>query len=577
MSQRGRKIWGLLVLGLVFALAAPASSFAEKLPVFKLEKAKVDKAKGRGLFMKSMGGSPTEKENPNAVEHRSGKKVVEIDKRSGHIFMADMEKMWNPKARANIPDKNQAKEKADRFLRDNKLLPKHEKRVKVDFSHHTETVGGKDTPNREEKQVLDRQVTYKMDITVRGPGGKEKTLPIVGGGGKFQVTVGDRGSVVGFQGGWREISGVESEVEILPQANAEGEFKKGLGKLKIKKVSSRLGYYAAPAFEEQAVLAPVWIVDGEVEIGGETIPTRSMIIPATSHGPKMEKGPPAKKRAPNEPKPRDHEPGDEAPGKGKSSLLDLPGVISDALFPPAYASPGFECGTEWIGTSQGLSGSSGNKQGFVDQCRAAGWSVNFDYGDYAAWERDFRANDDAYVDSVDLLFYTGHASQNGWTLNSPDDTNGLRYTEVGTSPGSDIYGNTDLEWLIVAACGPLQSTHFTTNTTNAFSRWRGIFDGLHVFMGYGAVTYDNTSEGRRFMQLARAGWNVIDAWFRTAKEIQPSTNGYGAPNGPRIYVVAMYAHNGDHCARNDHLWGMGSTCADVRGSGQQRYMMWSGT
>jgi hypothetical protein len=79
------------------------------------------------------------------------------------------------------------------------------------------------------------------------------------------------------------------------------------------------------------------------------------------------------------------------------------------------------------------------------------------------------------------------------------------------------------------------------------------------------------------MELARAGWNVIDAWFRTAWEVQPTTNGYSAPNGPTIYVTAMYAHDGSYCQRNDHLYGMGTTCPPVVGAAQWRTFMWSGT
>jgi hypothetical protein len=309
-------------------------------------------------------------------------------------------------------------------------------------------------------------------------------------------------------------------------------------------------------------MAPVWVIHSQIQVGNELIPARSQIIAATQYGPRFPAVRPSP-RDPNAPLPRRD---DERPGQ--QGLLDW-------LIPSAHAATGFDCGAWWIGPSQGLSGSPGNAQGFIDQCRAAGWTPRFNWGESAAWESDWRRNDDYYVDNVDLVFYTGHASQNGWVLNAPDDTF-LNYTEV--SGAADMWGNGDVEWIIIAACGPLQSTHFTSSTTNAFDRWRNSFDGLHVLMGYGAVTYDNTTEGRRFMELSRAGWNVIDAWFRTAWEVQPSSNGYGPPNGPTILVTAMYAHNGDHCARNDHLWGMGSTCADVpAGAGQQRYMMWQGT
>ena len=563
-----------LLLGSV--LVFPATDvLAEKLPVFKLKEPKVDKTKSRDLFMKGLGGQPTEEENERAIIQRTDKKVLEVDKRSGHIFMGDMEKLWNPRAKANVPEEARAKDTADNFLQENGLLPEKDARVRVSFSHHSQTMGADDNPGQMTKQLLDRQVNYKIEIAVKGRGGEERLIPVSGGGGKFKVSVGDQGAVIGFLGGWREIEKVESEEEILPQESAEAQFKKSLGKAQVKNVRSQLAYYATPAFEVQSILAPVWIVSGEIQIGQETIPLRNAVIPATKFGPRLEGGPPAKPRDPKEPQPPADE--DEERGKPQRSRLDLPGLLGELLASPAYAASTFECGTSWIGPSQGLSGSPGNKQGFVDQCRAAGWTVNFDWGEAAAFESDWRRNDDLYVDAVDLVFYTGHASGNGWVLNPPDDTF-LHQNEV--TPGAtaiDLYGNTDLDWLIIAACGPHQSTHFTTNTTNAFDRWRGIFDGLHVFLGYGAVTFDNSSEGRRFMELARAGWNVIDAWFRTAQEIQPSTNGEKAPDGPTIWVTAMYAHNGDHCARNDHLWGMGNTCPDATGSSQQRYLMWSGT
>jgi hypothetical protein len=253
-------------------------------------------------------------------------------------------------------------------------------------------------------------------------------------------------------------------------------------------------------------------------------------------------------------------------------------VIQDFLVPPAFASASanpYRCGTSWIGKSQGLPGSAKNKQGFVDQCRSAGWTVSFDWGDTNAWETDWVAQDDMWIDNVDIVFYTGHATPHGWAVYPPNAKSVASSTvNVNTI---DWWGDRRLRWLIIAACGPHQSTHFTTNTTNAFDRWRGVFDGLNVFLGYGAVTLDNTKEGRRFMQLARAGWNVIDAWFRTAWEIQPSTNTYGPPNGKTIYVTAMYAHNGNHCQRNERLYGMGPTCPSVVRAGQHRHLVWSGT
>ena len=207
-----------------------------------------------------------------------------------------------------------------------------------------------------------------------------------------------------------------------------------------------------------------------------------------------------------------------------------------------------------------------------------GWGLKFNFGDSWAWESDWRANDDSYVDSCDFVFYTGHANQDGWQLATGDGF--LHYTEVGSFPATpgDHYGQLLLNWLIIAACGPHQSTHFrATGTTNAIDRWRGVFDGLHTFMGYGAVTYDNTTEGGRDVQLASSGWTIFNAWFRTALEVQMATNGWPEPDGPTIIVTAMFAHNGDGAILNDRIWGTGQTYPDARAPDQVLMFLWSGT
>ena len=69
-------------------------------------------------------------------------------------------------------------------------------------------------------------------------------------------------------------------------------------------------------------------------------------------------------------------------------------------------------------------------------------------------------------------------------------------------------------------------------------------------------------EGKRIVQYAKEGTPIIDSWFRTAREIQPSTNGASPPDGPDVWVGAMYVIAGSADPRNDHLWGHGSVAAD---------------
>ena len=90
--------------------------------------------------------------------------------------------------------------------------------------------------------------------------------------------------------------------------------------------------------------------------------------------------------------------------------------------------------------------------------KAHGWTQQFYWGDANAWESDWRTNNNSYVDNVDFVFYTGHANAWGWVLSPPED-NFLSDAEVRAAV-PDLYGNNNLEWLIIAACGPMQDPAF---------------------------------------------------------------------------------------------------------------------
>ena len=97
---------------------------------------------------------------------------------------------------------------------------------------------------------------------------------------------------------------------------------------------------------------------------------------------------------------------------------------------------------------------------------------------------------------------------------------------------------------------------------DVLQRWDGAFDGMHILLGYGAITFDNSDEGRKIAQYAKSGSTLINSWFRAAKEIQPSTNGSAAPDGPNVYVGAMWVGRGGIDPVNDHAWDFGSVSAD---------------
>jgi hypothetical protein len=196
-----------------------------------------------------------------------------------------------------------------------------------------------------------------------------------------------------------------------------------------------------------------------------------------------------------------------------------------------------------------LPGSPKNAQGFVDELAAIGWNIRFNWGDNNAWESDWRKCDDDWVDAVDFVFYTGHANADGWVLAAPDDTF-LHFTE--TAGARDLWGANNLEWAVVAACGPLQD-ELVGSGGDVLERWKNAFDGLHMLMGYAQVTYDTEEEGKRLIRYAKAGATIMQSWFRTAQEIQ----------GAGIWAGAYYVGNASGSTGNDHLWGIGTVGPDV--------------
>lgn len=482
--------------------------------------------------------------------------IVEMETASGGVWAADESQLFNARLEPDLPSSGEAVRLAEKLVRERDLLPK----LADGMSWGSPVVAGTRmatmTGRNRTQRHLDVQVVFPVMIG---------DLPVVGGGGDFTLVFGDRARVIGFHGVWREVVG-HFESVATPTRQLEDEYYSRFekGTLKIEDVRSYLAYYSAPGSEHQEFLYPVQVFGAHARLGDELIPLRVSTLPATEFGPKVvlpepEPPRPTKGRAPqNERKERD-DPKRRSYATSGATTFHGGGAAVRAN----VASKPWEAGASWIGVSGGLSGSKKNAQGFIDQWNADGWIIDFNWGDANAWESDWRRNDDTWVDNADFVFYTGHANMNGWTLAAPDDGS-LRFSELGASPGSpgDLWGQNDLEWVVVAACGPLQDELLADGGGDVLGRWDGAFDGLHQLMGYGAITFDNEDEGRKLAKYAREGQTLKNAWFRAAKEIQPATNGADAPDGPTVWVGVMWASTSGANPINDHAWSHGSVSAD---------------
>jgi hypothetical protein len=209
-------------------------------------------------------------------------------------------------------------------------------------------------------------------------------------------------------------------------------------------------------------------------------------------------------------------------------------------------------GVEWIGAAGcgDLPRMAANVSGFSSRFTSAGLAPSFSWGDWNAWETDFKdvgygGQDSSMADNVDLMFYGGHADGTGFQFcTQQSDT----WQGFGDSQWGEDW---NLEWLVVAACGPLQDDGGAW-----VNRWYQAFGGLHMILAYATVSRDNTIEGARFSDyiLRSSPLTMLDAWVATAQEAQ-STGVTWATLGPAnaSWVAVNY---------DDYYWGMGPTGAD---------------
>ncbi|MFL5385375.1 MAG: DUF6345 domain-containing protein [Longimicrobiaceae bacterium] len=504
-----------------------ASAFQETLPVFEL--AAPDTAARLDALFRRFGITGPSVRRGDRLVKETETKVGETFIASGGVWLADTARLWKPSACPTaLPDSAAAVALADAWVDTAALLPRLTRDTFRIVKRTAPTLAAwYDVRTRSRTDcAIHRQVSYEVEVKIPGT---NNFLPMIGGGGRFTLVLGDSARTLAFSGVWRPVVRVASRERLISRAAVDRQFRSYTRGLRVASVERTLAYYSAPAAESERLLYPVWVYSGTFIVGTDTVEMRSITFPAT----RSSRAPPplatAAMRAPSTPPP-----GGAVAGGDETEQ------------------PRFESGAEWVKL---LPNAKLNAQGFLFSLDSAGWKTNFKKGGSAALLTDWIENDDAWVDAADFVFYAGHASEIGWQL-YPGVKELLSFRVTGTLQDSqgDLWGQQDLEWLIIAACGPLQDPQVTPGASSALDRWAPAFDGLHLLMGYASRSYDSQAEGRTVVKYAREGLPLVDAWLRTAKELQ----------GPRVYAAVMYAVGPSGSARNDHLWGVGSVSPDFR-------------
>ncbi|WP_437804859.1 DUF6345 domain-containing protein [Sorangium sp. So ce1078] len=451
---------------------------------------------------------------------------------------------------------------------------------------------------------LDTQVSFRDQL---------EGLRLIGPGAKVRVTFDAEGAVTHLIYARRDLDRAE-DVAVVPASGAPALCARALGAGAVLAAEPELVYYAPPLSREVRRILPHYVCSARRRVAGEVVDVRKAIVPAVVDAPRAAitvrvdgetvsaeasvtggTAPytyrwvsSARSLAPA---------GDDgravriAPGgsglRGETETLSLYVTDADGLVAtaarrlsfaraagpeapsPPPSPPGGEgravVGAEWVGLCGGLDHSAANVEGLLKRFRTGGVEHRFNLGELRAWEVDFKdpalgGQDASFADSVDLTFYTGHANGVGFMFCSAMSDRFLHFSDAH-------WGNSNLEWMVVAACGPLQ------DDAGAWRfRWSSAFEGLHLLLGYATESFDDTTEGAMFASYLLDHTSPVpvrQAWATTAIEVQPDDEVIYA-------VMGVYGPDWTLPNYDDHFWGKGPVGPDLLGAARIGFWRISG-
>jgi hypothetical protein len=259
-----------------------------------------------------------------------------------------------------------------------------------------------------------------------------------------------------------------------------------------------------------------------------------------------------------------------------SAFIFLPAVSAYSeinktnIFRPSAPTGAFdddtkEVGVEWCGLSyldRPLTGPEPDTGKFYHHMGStAGYSQEFNWGEWNAWNSDFLAtehngNDTEWIDAVDFVYYAGHGNPNAISFTS---VNGMdQYANFNKLK----LGDGDLETLAMISCNVLAFYNFYG--LNVFELWGPVLHGVHQICGFATGAKASHSMGLTFAlhmtgQYPLPALTIMESWFRAGMERQP----------PDKIIAVFYGTNSTNPFQpqlddpiNDHAKGFGYVCSD---------------
>ncbi len=145
------------------------------------------------------------------------------------------------------------------------------------------------------------------------------------------------------------------------------------------------------------------------------------------------------------------------------------------------------------------------------------WVTKYSYNESTAWEEDFKRADlggtnNNYVDAVDLQFYVGHGSPNGFTFdNASHDDSTLGYNDCERA-----WGDNDNEWVALTSCNVLDDAQL--------GQWAQCMNGNHLILGFKTTAYAHNNyadtQAYWFGYYVRNNYTMTQSWFKACDRVQ---------------------------------------------------------
>ena len=158
---------------------------------------------------------------------------------------------------------------------------------------------------------------------------------------------------------------------------------------------------------------------------------------------------------------------------------------------PASPASNLRIGVEWVmnyhNPKLNLGQTQPDAEGLYNWLGAIGWSKAFDYGNDAAWERDWRdcslgGKDCTYgVDRAEFAYFSGHGSPSSWYF-------GVALDSTGAWGGNSRFQN--VRWAAFSSCMTVRAGPYVGPGNPPLTDWFNSFQGSYMVLGFHSVMGD---------------------------------------------------------------------------------------